>query len=78
MAEELDVIELVKDRPDLGLKKGERGAIVMKFTETDFLVEFADDNGIEYAMPTLTADEVKVVWRAADHQPAATDRLAAG
>lgn len=78
MAEELDVIELVKDRPDLGLKKGERGAIVMKFTETDFLVEFAEENGVEYAMPTLTADEVKVVWRIADHRSGKADRRAAG
>jgi hypothetical protein len=78
VAEELDVIELVRDRPDLGLKKGERGAIVMKFTETDFLVEFADENGVEYAMPTLTADEIKVVWRAADNRPAAPGRRAAG
>lgn len=66
MAEELDVVVLVKDRPDLGLKKGERGTIVMKFTETDFLVEFADENGVEYAMPTLTADEINVVWRVGD------------
>ena len=77
VADELDVIELVKDRPDLGLKKGERGTIVMKFTETDFLAEFADENGVEYAMPTLTADEVKVVWRIADHRPAAPGRRAA-
>ena len=74
----MDVIELVAGRPDLGLKKGERGTIVMKFTETDFLVEFADENGVEYAMPALTADEIKVVWRAADHRPAAPDRRAAG
>lgn len=76
MADELDVVALVKDRPDLDLKKGERGTIVMKFTETDFLVEFSDDNGVEYAMPTLPADEVKVVWRIAEHGPAT--RRAAG
>lgn len=78
MADELDVVALIKDRTDLGLKKGERGTIVMKFTETDFLVEFSDDNGVEYAMTTLTADEVKVVWRIADHLPVAPNRRAAG
>ena len=67
MADELDVIALKKDRPDLGLKAGEEGTIVMKFDEQNFLVEFADNEGVEYAMPTLKAEEVEVVWRIADH-----------
>lgn len=68
MADELDVIALKVDRPDLGLKAGEEGTIVMKFDEQNFLVEFAADDGVEYAMPTLNADEVEVIWRIADHQ----------
>lgn len=67
MADELDVIALRADRPDLGLKAGEEGTIVMKFDEQNFLVEFADNEGVEYAMPTLRADEIVVVWRIADH-----------
>ncbi len=68
MADELDVIALRVYRPDLGLKAGEEGTIVMKFDEQNFLVEFADDDGVEYAMPTLKANEVQVVWRIADHE----------
>ena len=71
MAEALEVVTLTKDRPDLGLKKGERGTIVLKLTETDFLVEFVDENGVECAMPTLTSDEIEVVWRPGDPQPEA-------
>lgn len=67
MADELDVIALKADRPDLGLKAGEEGTIVMKFDEQNFLVEFADNDGVEYAKPTLKAHEVEVVWRIADH-----------
>lgn len=68
MADELDVIALKVDRPDLGLRAGEEGTIVMKFDDRNFLVEFADDDGVEYAMPTLNADEVEVIWRIADHE----------
>lgn len=59
---ELDVVALKADRPDLGLKAGEAGTIVMKFTDTDFLVEFSDDEGQEYAMPTLRAEDLSLVW----------------
>ena len=76
MIEELDVVALLADRPDLGLKKGERGTVVMVFNETDFLAEFADEAGVERATPTLTTGEVEVVWRVADH--ASPDRRAAG
>ena len=63
---ELDVVALRADRPDLGLKAGESGTIVMKFNDIDLLVEFSDDEGQEVAMPTLKAEEVEVVWRLGD------------
>jgi hypothetical protein len=69
MADELDVIALKADRPDLGLKAGQEGTIVTKFDEQNFLVEFADGDGVEYAKPILKADEVEVVWTMADHLP---------
>jgi len=68
MAEELDVVALLTDRPDLGLKKGDRGTVVMTLGETGLLVEFADDNGVERATPSLDVREVEVVWRIADHR----------
>lgn len=59
---ELDVVALKADRPDLGLKAGESGTIVLKFSETALLVEFSDDEGQEYAMPTLMVEEVDLIW----------------
>jgi hypothetical protein len=49
---------------------------VMMFGPTRFLAEFADERGVERATPTLSAEDVEVVWRAADHR--APDRRAAG
>ena len=76
MIEELDVVALLADLPDLGLKKGERGTVVMMLDPARFLPEFADERGVERATPTLSAEDVEVVWRAADHR--APDRRAAG
>lgn len=78
MADELDVIALKTDRPDLGLKAGEQGTIVLKYDEQNFLVEFSDSDGVAYAMPTLRADEVDIVWRIADQGPVPVGRRAAG
>jgi len=61
----LDVVRLNAPRPDLGLKAGEQGTIVEVFPAA-FLVEFSDDEGQEYAMPWLAADEVTLVWSAPD------------
>lgn len=63
---ELDVVALKADHPELGLKAGESGTIVMRLSETDILVEFSDKDGQEYAMPTLSVDDVQVVWRPGD------------
>ena len=34
-AQELDVVELTEDLPEYGLKKGERGAVVVAFDQPD-------------------------------------------
>lgn len=67
MIEELDVVALKRDRPDLGLKAGEEGAVVMVY-EGAYEVEFVNDDGTTRVMTALKADEVEVTWRIADHR----------
>ncbi|MFC5345148.1 DUF4926 domain-containing protein [Brevundimonas staleyi] len=66
MAEELDVVALKVDRPDLGLVTGDRGAVVMVFDAGACEVEFVNSDGSTRAMATFGADEIEVVWRIAD------------
>ncbi len=46
-AQELDVVELAEDLPEYGLKKGERGTVVVAFDEPDeaYMIEFVDESG---------------------------------
>jgi tetratricopeptide (TPR) repeat protein len=48
-ANELDVVELLEDLPDYGLKKGERGTVVEVFDnpEEAYMIEFTDESGTE-------------------------------
>jgi len=58
----LDVVVLTKPMPDLGLRKGALGTVVEVLDKDIFLVEFADTNGITYAMPALAAAELMKVY----------------
>jgi len=58
----LDVVVLTRPMPELGLRKGELGAIVELLADGVFLVEFADTNGSTYAMPTLSAQHLMKVY----------------
>ena len=46
-AQELDVVELIEDLPEFGLKKGERGTVVVAFDNPDeaYDLEFVDESG---------------------------------
>jgi hypothetical protein len=46
-AQELDVVELTEDLPEYGLKRGERGAVVVAFDEPEeaYDLEFVDESG---------------------------------
>jgi hypothetical protein len=45
--QELDVVELTEDLPEFGLKKGERGTVVVAFSNPDeaYDLEFVDESG---------------------------------
>jgi hypothetical protein len=68
MTEELDVIALKRDWPELGLKAGDQGAVVLVYGDEACEVEFVNTDGTTRAMAAFDLDEVEVVWRSADHQ----------
>lgn len=58
MLEDLDVVVLLRDRPELGLRAGYIGTIVHVHTPSMFMVEFSDENGQTFKMPDLQASEL--------------------
>ena len=52
------VIALLEDVPAENLWRGQVGTIVDALNSGDFLVEFADENGEEYAMLALRPDQM--------------------
>lgn len=53
-----DIVALIEDVPEHNLKRGQVGTIVDEWTPGVFEVEFADTNGIAYAMVALRADQL--------------------
>jgi len=49
----LDVVALLEDVPDHGLRRGQVGTVVEELTSDAFDVEFSDDNGRTYALCAL-------------------------
>jgi hypothetical protein len=59
MIEELDVVALLIDRADLGLRKGQVGTVVSSYGEGKaFEVEFVDDEGETYAIETFAPEQL--------------------
>jgi len=57
----LDVIALLEDIADRGLRRGQVGTVVEELAPDVFEVEFSDDNGHTYAMLALRADQLIVL-----------------
>ncbi len=58
----LDVVVLAQDLPENNLRQGTIGTVVEKFSDNDFLVEFADQEGKAYAFEELTAKQLLKVY----------------
>jgi hypothetical protein len=56
--EPLDVVATLNDLPAEKLRKGSLGTIVKVFDNHTYLVEFADLNGVMYAMPVLSKEHI--------------------
>lgn len=57
----LDVVALLDDIPERGLRRGQVGTIVEALAPDVFEVEFSDDNGRTYALLALRADQLIVL-----------------
>jgi len=57
----LDVVALVNDLPERGLRRGQVGTIVELLKPDVFEVEFSDADGQPYAMLAVPADQLMVL-----------------
>jgi hypothetical protein len=58
----LDVVALLDDLPELGLYRGQVGTIVEEYEPSVFEVEFSDLEGRAYALETLPASQLMVLY----------------
>jgi hypothetical protein len=61
----LDVVALLEDVPTLSLYRGQVGTLVEEYESGVFEVEFSDTRGRSYALETLRASQLMVLY----HQP---------
>lgn len=59
-----DVVALLEDLPEYGLRRGQVGVIVEAWTPDVYEVEFADVNGVAYAMVSVRAEQLLLLsWQ---------------
>jgi hypothetical protein len=68
----LDVVALLQDLPELGLHRGNVGTIVEEYEPNVFEVEFSDTTGKAYAIETLNASQLMILY----HFPIASQKVA--
>ncbi len=61
MVQLLDVVALLQNIPERGLKRGQVGTVVEELAPDIFEVEFSDNEGRSYAMVALNADQLMVL-----------------
>ena len=66
MIKENDVVGLQEDKPEFGLKKGDKGTVLMILSASPvfYEIEFMDDDGETLAVETINGDSVKLFWSA--------------
>lgn len=57
-----DMVALLEDLPEHDLKRGQVGTIVEEWEPGVYEVEFADTNGVTYAMVALRADQLMTLY----------------
>lgn len=57
----LDVVALLEDLPERGLRRGQVGTVVEQLAPDVFEIEFSDDQGHTYATLALSADQLIVL-----------------
>jgi hypothetical protein len=61
MIQLLDIVALIQDLPERGLKRGQVGTVVEELAPGVFEVEFSDNEGRTYAMIALKAEQLMVL-----------------
>ena len=64
------VVALLEDLPEAGLVRGQVGTVVESWAPGVYEVEFADDNGKNYAMVALKAEQLMRLHHEPVHQAA--------
>ena len=57
-----DVVALLEDLPAEGLKRGQVGTIVEQWQPGVYEVEFADTDGVTYALLALRAEQLMTLY----------------
>lgn len=57
----LDVVALIEDMPQKGLRRGQVGTVVELLPPDAYLVEFSDSSGRAYAMLSAKAEQLVVL-----------------
>jgi Domain of unknown function (DUF4926) len=57
----LDVVALLEDIPDRGLRRGQVGTVVEELAPSIFEIEFSDDTGRTFAMLALRSEKLIVL-----------------
>ena len=55
------MVALLKEIPEKNLLRGQIGTVVEKYSETDYEVEFSDNNGKAISMLTLSTEPVMLL-----------------
>lgn len=63
----LDVVALLKEKPEQKLLRGQIGTVVERYNDTDYEVEFSDNNGKTISIMTLSTDEVMLLHNELAH-----------
>lgn len=54
----LDVVALLEDVPEEGLRRGEVGTVVEQWADGVYEVEFSDRNGVAFAFAAVGANQL--------------------
>ena len=63
----LDVVALLKEKPENKLLRGQIGTVVERYSNTEFEVEFSDNSGKTISILTLSTDEIMLLHNELEH-----------
>jgi hypothetical protein len=58
----LDVVAVMEDVPEHGLRRGEVGTVVERWKDGAYEVEFSDDSGEAYAFAALRSEQLMKLY----------------